>query len=77
MAQERKALKFTMDTARIPVAEPTAPRTAVDQAERQQVGARVTKAIYRRLKSRAALQGVTVQTLVEQAIEDFLSKPEA
>jgi predicted HicB family RNase H-like nuclease len=77
MAQERKALKFTMDTTRIPVAEPTTPRIAVDQAERQQVGARVTKAIYRRLKSRAALQGVTVQTLVEQAIEDFLSKPEA
>ena len=77
MAQERKALKFTMDTARIPVDEPTAPRIAADQTERQQVGARVTKAIYRRLKSRAALQGVTVQALVEQAIEDFLSKPEA
>jgi hypothetical protein len=47
-----------------------------DCSERQQVGARVTKATYRQLKARAALQGgVTVQDLVEhQAIDEFLAK---
>jgi len=39
----------------------------------QQVGARVTAGIYRQIKARAALQGVTVQTLVEQAITGFLA----
>lgn len=41
--------------------------------QRQQVGARVTTTTYRQLKARAALQGVTVQTLVEQAIAEFLT----
>jgi hypothetical protein len=44
-------------------------------ADRQQIGARVTKATYRQLKARAALAGVTVQTLVERAIDEFLAKP--
>jgi len=39
-----------------------------------QVGARITKVKYRQLKARAALQGVTVQTLVEQAIAEFLAR---
>ena len=50
--------------ARLPRAETT---------ERQQVGARVTKATYRQLKARAALTGQTVQALVEKAIEDYLA----
>jgi hypothetical protein len=37
------------------------------QAERKQVGARITAATYRQLKARAALEGVTVQILVERA----------
>ena len=75
MAQ-RKALNFDLGKAPALVAvidRPTAV-AAPDKSERQQVGARVTKATYRRLKSRAALQGVTVQALVEQAIDDLLSK---
>jgi hypothetical protein len=32
----------------------------------------VTTSTYRQLKARAALQGVTVATLVEQAIAEFL-----
>jgi len=47
------------------------PRGKTEQ--RQQVGARVTTTTYRQLKARAALQGVTVQTLVEQAIAEFLA----
>ena len=39
-----------------------------DKEERQQVGARVNKTIYRQLKARAAMEGVKVQDLVEQAI---------
>jgi hypothetical protein len=41
--------------------------------QRQQLGARVTTSTYRQLKARAALQGVTVATLVEQAIAEFLT----
>jgi hypothetical protein len=46
-----------------------------DAADRQQVGARVTRAVYRQLKGRAGLTGATVQELVEQAIVEFLAKP--
>lgn len=45
-----------------------------EQVDRQQIGARVTKATYRKLKAIAALRGETVQTLVEKAIDDFLEK---
>lgn len=47
-----------------------------DGPDRQQVGARVPKPVYRQLKARAALTGVTVQTLVERAIVEFLAKAE-
>ena len=47
-----------------------------DGLDRQQVGARVPKSVYRQLKAKAALSGVTVQTLVERAIVDFLAKAE-
>ena len=59
-------------------AEPATPappaKSVVDSADKQQVGARVTKAVYRELKARAALTGETVQTLVERAIVEFLNK---
>jgi hypothetical protein len=71
MAAARKPLSF--DVERSPAkAAPIASAAAVPQ-ERQQVGARVTAVTYRQLKARAALQGVTVQTLVEQAISEFLA----
>jgi hypothetical protein len=42
-----------------------------------QLGARVSEAKYRQLKLAAVLSGVTVQVLVEQAIQEFLtSHPE-
>jgi len=41
--------------------------------EKKQVGARITASKYRQLKSQAALGGVSVQTLVEQAIDQFLA----
>jgi predicted DNA binding CopG/RHH family protein len=43
------------------------------QPERKQIGARITAATYRQLKARAALEGMMVQTLVEQAIDQFLT----
>jgi predicted HicB family RNase H-like nuclease len=68
MAEPRKPLTFDVDRS---------PRTTTEskqgRGQRQQVGARVTTATYRQLKARAALQGVTVQTLVEQAIAEFLA----
>ena len=43
------------------------------QAEaRVQLGARIPEAKYRQLKLAAVLRGVTVQTLVEHAIQEFL-----
>jgi hypothetical protein len=66
MATPRKPMTFN-------VASPAL--VQADGAERQQVGARVTKTTYRQLKARAALTGATVQDLVEQAINDFLAKP--
>ena len=46
-----------------------------DVAERQQVGARVPKVKYCQLKAHAALEGTSVQSLVERAISEFLSRP--
>ena len=69
---ERKPMTFHVAaTSPAPVAA-NAPKA--EATERQQVGARVTKATYRQLKARAALTGATVQALVEQAIDEFLAK---
>jgi predicted HicB family RNase H-like nuclease len=68
MPANRKPLTFDVDRSPRTTAE-----TNAEKGERQQVGARVTTATYRQLKARAALQGVTVQTLVEQAITEFLA----
>jgi hypothetical protein len=38
-----------------------------------QLGARIPELKYRQLKLAAVLRGVTVQTLVEQAIHEFLT----
>jgi hypothetical protein len=38
-----------------------------------QLGARIAEAKYRQLKLAAVLRGVTVQTLVEHAIQEFLT----
>ena len=72
MAAVRKPLAFDVDRSPAPVPRIPAAKPAASQ-ERQQIGARVTAATYRQLKARAALQGVTVQTLVEQAITEFLA----
>jgi hypothetical protein len=69
MMTQRKPMTFDMNAAqRVPA------QVRAEGSDRQQVGARVTKATYRQLKARAALQGGTVQALVEQAIDEFLTK---
>jgi hypothetical protein len=71
---ERKPLTFDEDrepSAAAPMPRP--PKDSPAKEQRQQLGARVTTATYRQLKARAALQGVTVATLVEQAITEFLA----
>jgi hypothetical protein len=69
MMTQRKPMTFDMTAAqRVPA------QVRAEGSDRQQVGARVTKATYRQLKARAALQGGTVQALVEQAIDEFLAK---
>jgi hypothetical protein len=53
------------------VCEPDLP---VRKAEaRVQLGARISEARYRQLKLAAVLRGVTVQTLIEHAIQEFLT----
>ncbi len=71
MTGHRKPMTFNVAPT------PSAPAAVAraDGVERQQVGARVTKATYRQLKARAALSGETVQALVERAIDEFLAKP--
>jgi len=81
---ERKALTFDLDDAggATPQAEiasasmtPARKSRAKPQEEpRQQLGARVKTTVYRKLKVRAAEQGVTVGALVEQAIDEFLAR---
>jgi hypothetical protein len=67
---QRKPMTFDMNASQRAPAQVS----RAEDGERQQVGARVTKATYRRLKARAAMQGGTVQALVEQAIGEFLAK---
>ena len=64
----RKPLTFDVDRS------PPRVAAAVPAQPRQQVGARVTAAVYRQLKARAALQGVAVGALVEQAISEFMER---
>jgi predicted HicB family RNase H-like nuclease len=72
MATNRKPMTFSMEAA---APAPAAPRKgpAVNPVDRQHVGARVPRDKYRQLKARAALDGVSVQTLVEQAIDQILA----
>ena len=70
MTAQRKPMTFHVDAPPRVSALPA----KTEQADRQQVGARVTRATYRQLKARAALSGTTVQDLVEQAITEFLAK---
>ena len=64
----RKPLVFEeQERAPVPTAKPSI------QEPLQQIGARIPTATYRRLKSRAALQGVTVGALIERAITEFLA----
>jgi predicted HicB family RNase H-like nuclease len=69
MPATRKPLTFDMRR--------TPPEPTAAAQPRQQVGARVTAAVYRRLKAKAALQGVAVGSLVEQAITEFLARGSA
>ena len=76
MMTTRKPMTFNIDTPVSPPAAPskTLPKTAAAPViDRQQIGARVTRDKYRQLKAQAALDGVSVQTLVEQAIDQFLA----
>jgi hypothetical protein len=53
--------------------ETAATEPAPPLVERQQVGARIPVSKYRQLKARAALDGIKVQALVEEAIDQFLA----
>jgi hypothetical protein len=59
-----------------PNRSPAAPHAALPsrRAEaRIQLGARIAETKYRQLKLAGVLRGVTVQTLVEHAIQEFLT----
>lgn len=74
MANVRKPMQFSVDTLgneakRSPVV-PLAPL----REERQQVGARISAGAYRRLKLLAVARGEPVQSLIEQAIVEYLER---
>lgn len=70
----RRPMTFDVDRSPLTEGETVAATPATPPAvERQQVGARIPVNTYRQLKARAALDGVKVQTLVEQAIDQFLA----
>jgi hypothetical protein len=70
---ERKPLTFEEDRTPPIVAAVVRQPPSQAKEQRQQLGARVTTTTYRQLKARAALQGVAVAALVEQAISEFLA----
>jgi hypothetical protein len=81
MSAPRKPMTFDVNTpgndlpppsAAVPVSVPPAPRR--EREERQQVGARISAATYRKLKILAVTQDEPVQNLVEQAIVEFLER---
>lgn len=70
----RKPMTFDVDRSPLTTSERAAPPSApAPIAQKKQVGARISTMTYRQLKARAALEGVTVQTLVEKAVEQFLA----
>jgi hypothetical protein len=72
--KNRRPMTFDVDRSPPTVGETVAIKAAATPAiERQQVGARIPVSKYRQLKARAALEGVKVQSLVEQAIDQFLA----
>ena len=56
-----------------PPAAPVAELPVRKAEARIQLGARIPEAKYRQLKLAAVLRGVTVQILIEQAIQEFLT----
>lgn len=70
----RRPMTFDVDRSPVTVGETIVPkRPSPPTIERQQVGARIPVSKYRQLKARAALEGVKVQSLVEQAVDQFLA----
>ena len=79
MSLQKKPIAFDLNAdlkvAPVTVAAPAMPTKP--QEARKQVGARIPEALYRQLKSHAALEGKLVQDLVEEAIDEFLEKHRA
>jgi predicted DNA binding CopG/RHH family protein len=67
-------MTFDVDRSPATPVETTVKKTPASSAnERQQIGARIPVQTYRQLKARAALDGLKVQDLVEQAIDKLLA----
>ena len=74
VTKQRKPLTFDTDLVTSPVVETPNTLQATTTVPKQQVGARIPVNKYRQLKAKAALEGASVQDLVEQAIDQFLAK---
>ncbi|WP_158933113.1 hypothetical protein [Acidisphaera sp. S103] len=80
MKPPRKPLSFDMGEAapeaelRHPVAAHVQPQAAPPIVERQQLGVRISKAVYQRLKIHGIKSGARDQDLVERAIVELLER---
>lgn len=73
---KKPALTFTLDregSSSVAASAPIAPKTEkTGRSGMKQVGTRLPEHLYRQLKAHAALTGVQVQAVLEEAITDYL-----
>jgi hypothetical protein len=71
MAVARKSQSNPGSRRRPAVADASLPARSVEA--KTQLSTRISEAKYRQLKLAAVLRGITVQALIEQAIQEFLA----
>ena len=69
----RKPLQFDIERSPATPLEKAQTQARAGETGKKQVGARIPADLYRQLKARAAMQGTTVQDLLEQAVTKFLA----